>query len=69
MHNLNEYERQHRIAERTKKMYPSATRVAVKFVTSIETIFPERDNARTIDIVLGENSFRKLTHEEFEAEN
>ena len=27
MNNLNEYERQHRIAESTKKMYPPGTRI------------------------------------------
>lgn len=87
MYNLNEYERQRRIAESTKKLYPPGTRIellsmsdsyapvpsgtrdTVKFVDSMGTIFPEWDNNRTIGIVPGEDSFRKLTQEEIEAEN
>lgn len=83
---MNEYERQRRIAERTKKLYPPGTRIelinmkdpyapvpagtrgTVKFVDSMGTIFPEWDNNRTIGIVPGEDSFRKLTQEEIEAE-
>ena len=86
MYNLNEYERQRRIAESTKKLYPPGTRIelinmkdpyapvpagtrgTVKFVDSMGTIFPEWDNNRTIGIVPGEDSFRKLTQEEIEAE-
>ena len=85
--NLNEYERQRRISESTKKLYPPGTRIellsmsdsyapvpsgtrdTVKFVDSMGTIFPEWDNNRTIGIVPGEDSFRKLTQEEIEAEN
>ena len=33
------------------------------------TIFPEWDNGRTLGVVPGEDSFRKLTQEEIEAEN
>ncbi len=87
MYNLNEYERQRRIAESTKKLYPPGTRIelinmkdpyapvtsgtrgTVKFVDSMGTIFPEWDNNRTIGIVPGEDTFRKFTHEEIEAEN
>lgn len=87
MYNLNEYERQRRIAESTKKLYPPGTRIelihmndphapvpagtrgTVKFVDSMGTIFPEWDNNRTIGIVPGEDSFRKLTQEEIETEN
>ena len=83
---MNEYERQRRIAENTKKLYPPGTRIelismkdpyapvltgtrgTVKFVDSIGTIFPEWDNNRTIGIVPCEDSFRKLTQEEIEAE-
>jgi len=83
---LNEYERQRRIAESTKKLYPPGTRIellsmkdpyapvpagtrgTVKFVDSMGTIFPEWDNNRTIGIVPGEDSFRKLTQEEIKAE-
>ena len=84
---MNEYERQRRIAENTKKLYPPGTRIellsmsdsyapvpsgtrgTVKFVDSLGTIFPEWDNGRTLGVVLGEDSFRKLTQEEIEAEN
>ena len=48
---------------------PSGTRGTVKFVDSMGTIFPEWDNNRTIGIVPGEDSFRKLTQEEIKAEN
>ena len=40
---------------------PAGTRGTVKFVDSMGTIFPEWDNNRTIGIVPGEDSFRKLT--------
>lgn len=84
---MNEYERQRRIAESTKKMYPPGTRIelismkdpyapvpagtrgTVKFVDSMGTILPEWDNNRTLGVVPGEDSFRKLTQEEIEAEN
>lgn len=84
---MNEYEKQHRIAESTKKLYPPGTRIelinmndpyapvpsgtrgTVKFVDSMGTVFPEWDNGRTLGVVPGEDSFRKLTQEEIEAEN
>lgn len=84
---MNEYERQRRIAESTKKLYPLGTRIelismkdpyapvpsgtrgTVKFVDSLGTIFPEWDNGRTLGVVPGEDSFRKLTQEEIKAEN
>ena len=84
---MNEYERQRRIAESTKKLYPPGTRIelismndpyapvtsgtreTVKFVDSMGTIFPEWDNGRSLGVVPGEDSFRKLTEEEIEAEN
>jgi hypothetical protein len=87
MYNLNEYERQRRISESTKKLYPPGTRIellsmsdsyapvpsgtrgTVKFVDSLGTIFPEWDNGRSLGVVPGEDSFRKLTQEEIEAEN
>ena len=86
MYNLNEYERQRRIAESTKKLYPPGTRIelismkdpyapvsagtrgTVKFVDSMGTIFPEWDNGRSLGVVPGQDSFRKLTQEEIEAE-
>ena len=82
---MNEYERQRRIAENTKKLYPPGTRIelismkdpyapvptgtrgTVKFVDSMGTIFPEWDNGRSLGVVPGEDSFRKLTQEEIEA--
>ena len=48
---------------------PAGTRGTVKFVDSMGTIFPEWDNGRSIGVVPGEDSFRKLTQEEIEAEN
>lgn len=84
---MNEYERQRRISESTKKLYTPGTRIellsmsdsyapvssgtrgTVKFVDSLGTIFPEWDNGRTLGVVPGEDSFRKLTQEEIEAEN
>lgn len=84
---MNEYERQRRIAESTKKFYPPGTRIelismkdpyapllagtrgTVKLVDSMGTIFPEWDNGRSLGVVPGEDSFRKLTQEEIEAEN
>ena len=84
---MNKFDRQRRISESTKKLYPPGTRIellsmsdsyapvpsgtrgTVKFVDSLGTIFPEWDNGRTLGVVLGEDSFRKLTQEEIEAEN
>ena len=84
--NLNKYERQRRIAESTKKLYPPGTRIellsmsdsyapvlagtrgTVKFVDSMGTIFHKWDNGRSLGVVPGEDSFRKLTQEEIEAE-
>ena len=84
---MNEYERQRRIAESTKKLYPQGTRIelismkdpyapvpagtrgTVKFVDSMGTIFHKWDNGRSLGVVPGEDSFRKLTQEEIETEN
>ena len=84
---MNEYERQRRIAESTKKLYPPGTRIelinmkdpyapvpsgtrgTVKVVDSMGTIFPEWDNGRSLGVVPGEDSFRKLTQEEIKTEN
>ena len=84
---MNEYERQRKMAESTKKLYPPGTRIelinmkdpyapvpsgtrgTVKFVDSMGTIFPEWYNNRTIGIVPGEDSFKKLTQEEIKAKN
>ena len=43
---------------------PAGTRGTVKFVDSMGTIFPDWDNGRTLGLVPGEDSFRKLTQEE-----
>ena len=48
---------------------PSGTRGTVKFVDSMGTLFPEWDNGRSLGVVPGEDSFRKLTQEEIETEN
>lgn len=48
---------------------PASTRGTVKFVDSMGTIFSEWDNGRSLGVVHGEDSFRKLTQEEIEAEN
>lgn len=48
---------------------PAGTRGTVKFVDSMGTIFPEWDNGRSLGVVPGEDSFRKLTQEKIEAEN
>lgn len=79
---MNEYERQRKMAESTKKLYPPGTRIelinmkdpyapvpsgtrgTVKFVDSMGTIFPEWDNGRSLGVVPGEDSFRKLTPRE-----
>lgn len=47
----------------------SGIRGTVKFVDSMGTIFPELDNGRSLGVVPGEDSFRKLSQEEIEAEN
>ena len=86
MYNLYEYERQRKMAESTKKLYPPGTRIelicmkepyapvpagtrgTVKFIDSMGTLFPEWDNGRSLGVVPGEDSFRKLTQEEIKAE-
>lgn len=50
-------------------LVPAGTRKTVKFVDSTGTIFPEWDNGRSLGVVPSEDSFRKLTQEEIEAEN
>lgn len=48
---------------------PSGTRGTVRAVDDMDTIFPDWDNGRSLGVVPGEDSFRKLTQEEIEAEN
>ena len=48
---------------------PASTRGTVKFFDSMGTIFPEWDNGRSLGVVPGGDSFRKLTQEEIETEN
>ena len=48
---------------------PPGTRGTVEAVDDLGTIFPLWDNGRTLGVVHGEDSFRKLTQEEIEAEN
>jgi len=44
-------------------------RGTVEFVDSLGTIFPKWDNGRTLGVVPDEDSFRKLTEEEIQAED
>lgn len=44
------------------------TRGTVKFVDDVGTVFPDWDNGRTLGVIPGEDSFRKLTPEGIEAE-
>ena len=45
------------------------TRGTVQFVDDLGTIHPAWDNGSTLGLIPGEDSFRKLTPEEIEAEN
>ena len=47
---------------------PSGTRGTVSFVDDIGTIHPVWDNGRTLALVPGEDSFRKLTDAELREE-
>ena len=47
---------------------PSGMRGTVDCVDDIGTIFPTWDNGRSLGVVYGEDSFRKLTPEELEEE-
>ena len=44
-------------------------RGTVKFVDDMGTIHPQWDNGRTLGLIYGEDSFRKLTQEELEEES
>lgn len=48
---------------------PSGTRGTVKVVDDIGQLHMHWDNGRSLAVVPGEDSFRKLTPEEIEAEN
>ncbi len=48
---------------------PPGTRGTVKFVDDMGTIHPQWDNGRTLGLIYGEDSFRKLTQEELEEES
>lgn len=83
---MDEFERQRRITECTKKLYPLGTRIelisakdpyapvpsgargTVRAVDDMGTIFPEWDNGCSLGVVIGEDSFRKLTQEEIDKE-
>ena len=41
----------------------------MKFVDDMGTIHPQWDNGRTLGLIYGEDSFRKLTQEELEEES
>lgn len=47
---------------------PSGTRGTVSFVDDIGTIHPVWDNGRMLGVIVGEDSFRKLSQSEIEAE-
>lgn len=47
---------------------PAGTRGTVDFVDDIGTVFPKWDNGRSLGLVYGEDSFRRLTPEELEEE-
>ena len=48
---------------------PSGTRGTVKVVDDIGQLHMSWDNGRSLAVIPGEDSFRKLTQEEIEAEN
>lgn len=47
---------------------PPGTRGTVRFTDDMGTVFPDWDNGRTLGVVPGEDSFRRLTPEEIETE-
>ena len=47
---------------------PSGTRGTVSFVDDIGTIHPVWDNGRTLGVIVGEDSFRKLSQSGIETE-
>ncbi len=83
---MNDWERQHRQAQRYKEAYPPGTRIVlnhmsdpyrpvpdgmrgtVRVVDDMGTIHMNWDNGRTLGLVPGEDSFRKLTEEELREE-
>lgn len=84
--NMNEWERNRRMAKRYKETYPPGTRImllsmddpyapvpegtkgTVVHVDDAAQIHMKWDNGRTLAIVPGEDSFRKLTDEELAEE-
>ena len=73
---MNEFDRMRQTAERMKETYPPGTRIqldhmedpwapvprgTVQFVDDIGQIGMKWDNGRTLSLVPGEDSFRKLT--------
>ena len=48
---------------------PPGTRGTVKFIDDMGTIHPQWDNGRTLGLIFGEDSFRKLTQGELEEES
>ena len=61
---MNEWERLHQQAKR----YQAETRGTVKVVDDIGTLHCSFDNGRSLGVVPGEDSFRKLTEEELAEE-
>ena len=48
---------------------PPGTRGTVQSVDDMGTVFPQWDNGRTLGLIYGEDSFRKLTQEELAEES
>ncbi len=83
---MNQFEKERRMAERNKALYPPGTRVllhhmedpyapvesgtrgTVQLVDDAGQLQMQWDNGRTLALVPGEDSFRKLTAEELAEE-
>ena len=80
---MNEWERLNRQAKRYKEMYPPGTRLelismddpyapvppgTVQYVDDASQIGMKWDDGRTLSLIPGEDSFRKLTPEELAEE-
>lgn len=83
---MNEWERNHRMVQRYREMYPPGTRIML--LSTSETMQPvpigmkgtvvhiddqsqihmKWDNGRTLAVIPGEDSFRKLTESELAEE-
>ena len=66
--NMNRFEAEQRFAQRMKDSYPPGTRIMLVSMDDIGTIHCDFDNGRSLGVVPGEDSFRKLTAEELAEE-